>query len=1043
MAALVIGIGLLAGFAAWQLGRGPVSLDFLTPYIEDELTAPDAPAHVRLGRTVLLWAGIDRALDVRVIDLRLVGADGRVFASVPEASVRFSLRALLAGVIAPTEIELLGPRLKVVRREDGTVDLGIDHGVEGDEAADGEAAAVIARLLEGFYLPPTPDRSIGWLTRIAVNSGFLTVDDRRNGVVWTAPSVTLAIDRDEKGLVGGGTLVVEQGDLRGRFEISSRWTHGRGLELELGFADMPPSMLAAIEPIFSPLARIDLPLTGTLAATLGPTLEPDGLSFDLTGGAGTLSLPEFYKERLAVSQVVLRGRIEAAARRLIVDEARFDLGGPIAAMRAEVTRRDGHIAVSLDAEAHAVLLDELAGFWPESLGPEPRAWVTNNITGGIVHTARLHLAGRAPEGNPMALAVSELSGDMSGSDIVVHFLRPMEPVRGVRARAEFDADRLTITADAGQMPGTQLETARIDIRGLAAATGSVATIDIAVAATGAVRQALEVIDQKPLGYASALGISPASVSGRHRTEVIVRFPLLKEIRFAEVDVSAKSRLDDLSLAEGPLGQPVTGGAVGLTVDPKQLVAEGYLRLGDIPTTAKWTERLGVGAGPRRRYEARFSLDAAQRAALGVETVPWLDGTVVVILDHAVAADGSASGGADLDLAGAALDLEPLGWSKAAGTAGRARLRWDIVGDRLARLPEIAVDASDLAVAGSVDFASGDGAAPPALRRVTVDKLVLPGTDISGTVAFGGSNGPEVELAGRELDLRKLVEHFDDSGEDGSVPLIVRVKPEAPLGKVRLGEQTVMTDLSGMIELGTGTARSAHLAATLPGGGNFALDLVPVDGRRRTLSIASDDAGAILHALDWSDNIRGGQLRVVGHFDDGMPGRPLDAVASIEDFVLLDGPALAKLISMVSPIGIVDALSGPGIGFSRLEVPLTVTPETITLRSVRARGADLGLLANGTITRGTGTLDISGEIAPVRTLNALLANIPIIGTLLSGGGQSIFAWTWMAKGTVAEPDFSINPLSVLTPGFVRRIIEGLGDVSDTEAGDVPPGEQRQQ
>ncbi|MBM3561443.1 MAG: hypothetical protein FJX53_16535, partial [Alphaproteobacteria bacterium] len=258
IAAVVVGIGLIAAVAAWQLGRGPVSLDFLTPYIEDEMTPVIAPVRVELGRTVLLWAGFDRALDVRVLDLRLVGAGDRIFASVPEASVRFSLRALLAGVIAPTSIELLGPRLKLVRRDDGSVDLGIDQGV-ADEAGEAETAAAVGRLLHAFFAPPSPDRSTGWLTRIAVDSGFLTVDDRRKGVVWTASRVTLAIDRDVDGLFGEGTLVVEQGELRGRFEVSGRWTHDRGLQLGVSFADLPPAMLAAIEPEAAPLDRIELP----------------------------------------------------------------------------------------------------------------------------------------------------------------------------------------------------------------------------------------------------------------------------------------------------------------------------------------------------------------------------------------------------------------------------------------------------------------------------------------------------------------------------------------------------------------------------------------------------------------------------------------------------------------------------------------------------------------------------------------------------------------------------------------------------------------
>ncbi|MGE0254146.1 MAG: AsmA-like C-terminal domain-containing protein [Alphaproteobacteria bacterium] len=1043
VAAVVVGIGLLAGVVAWQLGRGPMSLDFLTPYIEDELTDPDAPARVRLGRTVLLWAGLERALDVRVLDLRLVGEDGRVFASVPEASVRFSLRALLAGVVAPTSIELLGPRLKLVRREDGVVDLGIDGSEGRDEAADAEAAAAIARLLEGFYLPPAEDRSVGWLTRIAVDSGFLTVDDRRNGVVWMAPRVTFGVDRDARGLVGEGTFVVEQGDLRGRFEVSARWAHGRGLELGLGFADMPPAMLAAIEPLFAPLGRIDLPLTGTLAATLGPDLAPEGLTFDLAGGAGTLSLPEFYKDRLAVTALALRGRIEVAAGRLVVDEAMADLGGPAVSLKAEVVHRGDELDLRLDGEARAVRLDELARYWPEDLGAVPREWVTGNLKQGTVDVARLHLAGTAPAADPTALAIRELGGDMAGAGITVHFLRPMEPVRDVRARAVFDADSLTVTADAGEMRGMRLQKATIDIRGLASPPGTLETIDIAVDVAGGIRPALEVIDQKPLGYASALGFAPSGISGRQRTQVTVKFPLIARLRFADIDVRAEAKLEDVAIEHGPLGQPVAGGSIALSVDPKSLVAAGALQLGPVPMVAKWSERLGSGGGPRRQYEASFALDAAQRRALGINVAPWLDGKVFVRLQHAVADDARASGSADIDLSEARLALAPFDWSKPPGTPGRARARWDVAGERLSALPEISIDAGGLVAAGAATFAADATAAWPSLKRLTVSRFSLPGTDVAGGVVFGGDRGPEIELSGRELDLRGLVERFEHTDDGDGEPLVVRIAPAAPIGRVRLGEETVMANVSGTLELGAEAAHAAHVRATLPGGGDFTLDLDRAGADRRALTINSNDAGVVLHALDWSDNVKGGRLKVVGHFDDKLPGRPLDAVASIEDFVLLDGPALARLITLVSPIGIVDALSGPGIGFSRLEVPLQMTPEKITLRDARARGADLGILANGTITRGSGTLDMRGEIAPVRTLNALLGNIPIIGTLLTGGGEGIFAWTWSAKGTVDDPDFSVNPLSVLTPGFTRRIIEGLGDVSDTEIKDQHPQEQQQQ
>ena len=46
---------------------------------------------------------------------------------------------------------------------------------------------------------------------------------------------------------------------------------------------------------------------------------------------------------------------------------------------------------------------------------------------------------------------------------------------------------------------------------------------------------------------------------------------------------------------------------------------------------------------------------------------------------------------------------------------------------------------------------------------------------------------------------------------------------------------------------------------------------------------------------------------------------------------------------------------------------------------------------------------------------------MLGELLTGGeGEGLFAATYQVGGTTDEPDISVNPLSVLAPGFLRRL-----------------------
>ena len=68
------------------------------------------------------------------------------------------------------------------------------------------------------------------------------------------------------------------------------------------------------------------------------------------------------------------------------------------------------------------------------------------------------------------------------------------------------------------------------------------------------------------------------------------------------------------------------------------------------------------------------------------------------------------------------------------------------------------------------------------------------------------------------------------------------------------------------------------------------------------------------------------------------------------------------------------------------------------------------------------IDVKGTIVPAYMLNTVLTRIPIIGKLLSGGEKygGVFAANYVMAGNTKEPDISTNPLSVLAPGFLRKL-----------------------
>jgi hypothetical protein len=67
------------------------------------------------------------------------------------------------------------------------------------------------------------------------------------------------------------------------------------------------------------------------------------------------------------------------------------------------------------------------------------------------------------------------------------------------------------------------------------------------------------------------------------------------------------------------------------------------------------------------------------------------------------------------------------------------------------------------------------------------------------------------------------------------------------------------------------------------------------------------------------------------------------------------------------------------------------------------------------------VSLEGTIVPAYFFNSLLGNIPLVGRLFSperGGGM--FAASYSVRGALDDPEVTVNPLSALTPGFLRGL-----------------------
>ncbi|MFN7001394.1 MAG: AsmA-like C-terminal region-containing protein, partial [Elioraea tepidiphila] len=137
-------------------------------------------------------------------------------------------------------------------------------------------------------------------------------------------------------------------------------------------------------------------------------------------------------------------------------------------------------------------------------------------------------------------------------------------------------------------------------------------------------------------------------------------------------------------------------------------------------------------------------------------------------------------------------------------------------------------------------------------------------------------------------------------------------------------------------------------------------------------------------------------------------------------------------------GLLEVARGPGLSFTNLIAPFSLSNDVLELRDARAYGPSLGFTAKGTVDLARDTLAVEGTIVPAYFFNSLLGHIPLIGRLFSperGGG--VFAATYRVRGPFADPEVSVNPLAALTPGFLRGLFGFLGDGADAPAPEPDP------
>ncbi|MDH3229983.1 MAG: AsmA-like C-terminal domain-containing protein [Alphaproteobacteria bacterium] len=1037
LAMLFAGLIAIGGIAAYLLHTGPVSLDFMTPHLEAMLSDEDGRFIVDIDRTVVVWAGWRDAIDIRATKVSVTAPDGIALARVPELSLGLSLRALVRGRLAPTSLDAIGPRIRIVRSEAGEFAFGLTdtepprpEAGSQDVATPPQDSRAVIRFLIAELLADEEDRSgpFGYLRRVSILDGQIAFEDRVAGSYYRAPNTDVVLLKGGGGITGGAQLSVQYGARQADLSVDLSVAKDQSYHAAAAFQQVDPAAFAPSIPQLAGLTAIKMPLSGEISIRGHLGGRVDEIGFDFIGGTGKIELHEVYRERLDVSSLRIAGALTDNLNVVRLDQAVVGIGAATIYAQGSVAPDGDGRRISLDARVEGLPVNELHRYWPAWTHPIAHDWVASNIVGGVVDegtvTVVLRIGG---PGEEPKVSLPVLEGRLAFTGSSIHYRRPMTPIAGADGTATFNKQGFAFTITAGSLADDiVVNEGTVDIVNLDRKGEARLIVD--ATAEGPLVTALRVLDEEPLHYAGKMGFDPSRMDGRGISNLHFELPLVRNVTGGMLDVRVASSLQGV-VADGPFGIAVTNGELGLDVTRGAMRVAGDVRLNGVPAALIWDENFESREQFRSRFTVTGRADDAARWALGLPDLSyWVQGPVDAELVYTVREEGPAKLTVRGDLGPALVKVEEAGWRKEPDAAGIGIIEGTVPVAGGLVFDSMRIETADMEADLALEFLRDLSN----VRKVTIRKALFRGSDVAGELTLREEGGYRIDVKGRRLDVRHFLT-VKDAGDgvpeqdEATEPFTVK----AGFDEAVTGENRRMYAASFTGKYDGRNWESAILTAKLDEGADLSLAYGRGEGGYE-LQVESQDAGQALRTLDWWGEIQGGSLVIRG-FRKSVGG-PLTGTFEVYDFRMTGAPAGLKLLQLLTVIGLPAAMD-ESVPFTGMEGAFTYDNGVLTLGEVEAWGP-VGVHVNegGWLDFNQRRMKLVGVVVPANTVQGLIGKIPLLGFFL---GDGLIATNFVVSGPLDKPDVNPQEATTLLPGFLRKLFRQAETTNgDQKAGDQP-------
>lgn len=992
---------LLFALALW-LTVSPRHIPLLEANLETALSSALAPHRVSAeeARLGIHWTPLPH-LTLHVRNMALLDAEGKPATRLPAVDVELSLARLALGTLRLTRLEMKGALVAVHASEDGRLSLGFSDVPANEEDQTNQISRV------NFDLSRLPVQEVRVRNaRMIISSprGFSTFDLPQFYVHNTANILRAELElRSNEGKIAS-------------VKIKGKRNQDGGTHLRAHITQLPSASIVHLVPHLAILQGLNLEVTGQAALEFSANRSLEKFNVLLKAKQGTYLNPTFFAEPLTIDAFNIK--MSGNGELVNIHTSMLQTPDVVIKLAGTLQGKSSQLTGDLIADVEGLSSNDLYKYWPITMAPQTREWVTTHIRNGHIPQAQARLRFTPEDLAAPFLPDAAVAASLQLENADIHYMDRLPPAKEVKADILITGETLRANIHhAALLSGTTVKNSSVEINNFNDLT---TPVNLKLYLSTPAKDVATMLSPANLHLASALKLDPASIEGNITGKLVLGLIIYPEEAGPVQDISSivnyRIEADVTNASQKNLMgrwdlQDLNG---HFKADNQQLSLESTTSLQAVPGTLRITQKHAPYA---TTYRWQADMPVGKLASLGLpipQGITGVTGVDATLRER----EGAIEVSGHFDVTQTDLLLTDMGYRKPAGKAGTLQISYTDSNNTLQNIAFIyQSDAEKLQGAAQLGTEQS-------LLSVDLPIIKIAGNDLSAHYRVDADGMRRLQLSGLLLNAAPWMEASESSNHseaDSSDPLL-NFALDVSVGKVLLGPNRALRTWQGQMSCRGEQCQSASLAAQTESDKSLNYNITQNE-KQRELHIHAEDAGEILRVMKIAEHVRDGTLDVRGTFNTEKAGQPLEASVLMENFSLEDAPALTKLLSVLSLTGLRDTVSGQGIRFRKLTGTISYENDDLIIHEAKTYGPAIGVTLEGEIANQGRELALTGTLVPSYTANSLLGNIPVLGKAFVGGeGEGVFAARFSVKGPVSDPEVGVNPLSLLTPGFLRNLFE---------------------